>query len=123
MRQARSELVRDVERATFALVLISGRRELQLSLDLMQQYSQRCVELVADEVVNSLFSEIGQPEMSRKQRRKEPIDNFVERFARWHLDDRAIAPAFTLRIFRVTRAARRRSCRKSHRAPAEPLLP
>jgi hypothetical protein len=34
--------------------------------------------------------------MSRKQRRKEPIDKFVERFARWHLDDRAIAPAFTL---------------------------
>jgi hypothetical protein len=59
MRQARSELVRDLERATFALVLIGGRRELQLSLDLMEQYSQRCVELVADEVVNSLFSEIG----------------------------------------------------------------
>src|ERR1700734_501274 len=59
MRQTRCELVRDFERATFALVLISGRRELQLALDLMQQYPQRCVELVADEVVDSLFSEIG----------------------------------------------------------------
>ena len=96
MRQARCELMRDLERAKFALLLTSGRRELQLPLDLVQQYAQRCVELVADEVVDSFFSEIGQPEVSRKQRREEPIDNFVERFARRHLDDRAVAPALTL---------------------------
>ena len=98
MRQARSELVRDLERATFALLLTSGRRELQLSLDLMQQYPQRCVELVAHEVVNALFSKIGQPKMSREQCREESIDDFVERFARRHLDDRAVAPALTVRF-------------------------
>ena len=69
---------------------------MQLALDLVQQHAQRRVELVADEVVDSFFGEIGQPEVGRKQRREQPIDNFAQRFARRHLDDRAVAPALTL---------------------------
>src|ERR1700735_5618273 len=96
MGQALGQLGRNLERATITLPLTSGRRELQLALDLMQEYPQRCVELVTDEVVNPFFSEIGQPEMSWEERCEQPIDDFAQRFARRHLNDHAIAPSLVV---------------------------
>jgi hypothetical protein len=77
---------------------IGGRRELELALDLMQECPQGSVELVADEIVDSFFSEVGQTKVSRKERGEQSVDDFAQRFARGHLDDHAVAPALIVRL-------------------------
>src|ERR1700691_4297391 len=83
-------------RAERAASLAGGRREFQLALDLMQEYSQRRVELVTDEVIDSFFSEVGQAEVSRKQRGEQPVHDFAQRLARRHFDNHAIAPSLVV---------------------------
>src|SRR5271165_3827237 len=55
--------------------------------------SQRCIEGVPHEVVDTLVGEIRKAEVSREKRCEQPVEDCTQRFARRHFEDRLVAVA------------------------------
>ena len=64
----------------------------------MLQGSQRCIERVPDEVIDTLVGQIRKTIVSREQGAEQPLKDFAQRLSRRHLENRAMAVVVAARF-------------------------